>query len=405
MTGKHLAVVVWVAFRVASADPEPPALDAQTVAAIVRRYHEQTRWGGRAVAILALGPRWHPDGSQIVADALAARDRRLKAFALDALRQCDPAWRTVCFTPLVIDGLVELLDDEPGLLRDQATQLLVMVAPFIATESHETLRAWWRAERSTYQVRALPGRIAASGSVEVAYRAERIARVERQALLQAHGLQVVFCIDTSGSMQPAIAAARQACRDILELLAALAPTLRVGLVHYKDAYALPTEAELLMPLTRETARFEALLSRLRAEGGGQREEPVDVALELALGKHVGWSDEGVRLVVIIGDAPPQADRLQRMYNLARQARYGIAPNPTEISTIDAGQASDTQQIFSELADQGGGAYQRLARAAAGSVPETPLRDQVVRLVFGKSGQELADRFLAILQENAAREQR
>lgn len=79
------------------------------------------------------------------------------------------------------------------------------------------------------------------------------------------GGDVVFFLDTTGSMEDDIDAAREFARNEADRIWALDG--RVGLVQYRDAGD-DVPAEIVTPLTTDLGAFRAGLDRLDACGGG-----------------------------------------------------------------------------------------------------------------------------------------
>lgn len=385
----------------ARADDQPPPLDKPAVELIAKRYRAARGWGGRAAALQALGPRWHPAASGLLGEALSGRDRRLRAFALEALAATRRGWLAPAATPLLIDGLVAQLDEAHPLIKRRALEQLRRLAPFVAGESAETMRAWWRESRAGWRQAPVPAAVREpSGSVEVAFR-----RTARIAELDERGLDLMICIDSSASMKRAIRSTRQAATILAELLVAVSPDARVGLLHYKDVDTLAGGAELLIPLTDRLEAIAGRLGKLRSKGGGDRLEAVDIAIQLAYQRDkVGWREKTLKVALLIGDAPCKPEKREALYNLVRQMRYDKRQLGIELSTVDTSRdAKDTAEVFGLLADNGGGLYTRLPPGSAEDVKsalELPLLDHMLRLCFGKRDRAQADRWLATYRRYA-----
>ncbi len=124
----------------------------------------------------------------------------------------------------------------------------------------------------------------------------------------ADDLDLVFLLDTTGSMSGELRAAKERVRQIAKALEEANPddTLRVGVVAYRDRtddYI--TKVSALDADIEVSFRF---LAGLKAQGGGDGPEDVLSGLHASI-HDVGWStDSGVqRQVFLIGDAPPHLD--------------------------------------------------------------------------------------------------
>lgn len=122
--------------------------------------------------------------------------------------------------------------------------------------------------------------------------------------LQQVPLDVLFVLDTTGSMGEEIQRLTQSIEIIHLNLTSLStnPLVRFGMVLYKDRgdeYVTRT-----VPLTPDVETFRAQLQEVFASGGGDYPEDLQAALGAAT-RQIDWDPNGVRLVFIITDAPPQ----------------------------------------------------------------------------------------------------
>src|SRR4051794_23493131 len=121
-------------------------------------------------------------------------------------------------------------------------------------------------------------------------------------------VEVVFCLDTTGSMGGLIEAAKQKIWSISNQIAGGKPTplLKVGLVAYRDkgdAYVTK-----VFDLSDDLDAVYATLKGFRAEGGGDAPESVNQALADAVDKIKWGTDKStLRIIFLVGDAPPHMD--------------------------------------------------------------------------------------------------
>src|SRR4051794_19740300 len=121
-------------------------------------------------------------------------------------------------------------------------------------------------------------------------------------------VEVVFCLDTTGSMGGLIDGAKQKIWSLCNQIVGGKPTpeLKVGLVAYRDrgdAY--------ITKVTDLTADLDAIhetLMSFKADGGGDTPESVNEALYVAL-NNIQWSSDknALRIIYLVGDAPPHMD--------------------------------------------------------------------------------------------------
>jgi Mg-chelatase subunit ChlD len=174
-------------------------------------------------------------------------------------------------------------------------------------------------------------------------------------------LEMVFVVDTTGSMGGLIEGAKQRVWGIInEVMQTPAhPSVRVGLVAYRDHG--DQYVTQILPLTNDLDRVYTTLMDYRAEGGG--DTPEDVRQALADGLHkAGWSKPSTntaQIVFLVGDAPPHDDYMNEPDTLdttAQAVKAGMTVN-----TIQCGDASDTRRVWQQIARRGEGQYFAIAQ--------------------------------------------
>jgi Mg-chelatase subunit ChlD len=140
----------------------------------------------------------------------------------------------------------------------------------------------------------------------------------RRAVPAPLPVDVLFVLDTTGSMGEEIERLRSTIEIINANIASLKPrpALRFGMVLYKDR-----EDEYVtkaVPFTADLDRFQAELDALSASGGGDTPEDLQAALDVAV-RQMDWNSGGIRLGFVITDAPPHLDYGQD-YDYAAAAR-------------------------------------------------------------------------------------
>ncbi len=133
------------------------------------------------------------------------------------------------------------------------------------------------------------------------------AEVARLADLRVRGLDVMFVIDATGSMDWVLADITDRIREMVDTLHSLVPLTRLGIAAYRD----PDDPEFLVrvqPLTYSSDKLKAYLSNLKASGGGGLQEAVDAGIEAAV-RQAGWRKGAQAVIVLIGDAPPYESAL------------------------------------------------------------------------------------------------
>lgn len=191
-------------------------------------------------------------------------------------------------------------------------------------------------------------------------------------------VEVVFVLDTTGSMSGLIDAAKEKIWSIASSLAQAesAPEVRIGLVAYRDrgdSYVTRVTA-----LSSDLDSLYATLMDYRAEGGGDTPESVNKALNDALSQ-IAWSrDQNTyQAIFLVGDAPPHMDyQDERQYPqiIAEAKARGIVVN-----AIQAGAAQATGQAWQKIAALGGGEFFQVDTSGSAVAIATPYDKKLAKL--------------------------
>jgi Mg-chelatase subunit ChlD len=176
-------------------------------------------------------------------------------------------------------------------------------------------------------------------------------------------VEVVFCLDTTGSMGGLIEGAKQKIWSISNQIVAGRPTpnLKVGLLAYRDR-----GDKYITQLTDLTDDLDAIYSTIKtfkAEGGGDIPESVNQALHESVTKFK-WSADKVtlRIIFLVGDAPPHMDypddvKYPETCKLAKEK--GII-----INTVQCGNDATCTKFWQEIAEKTDGMYVQIAQDGA-----------------------------------------
>lgn len=196
------------------------------------------------------------------------------------------------------------------------------------------------------------------------YDATRIAAIAQSTRM----LDVVFCLDVTGSMQPYIDATKKTVLGIAERLRALPsrPSIAFGLVAYRDHDAesgFVTEVSDLC----DAPTFERRLGALRASGGGDAHEAVWDAVQAALEKPT-FRGEGLsdRIVILCGDAPAhEPGESGNPYSISQERLIALAASKrARVFALAVGTHEPTRLQFARLATRAGGECSPIADAGA-----------------------------------------
>ncbi len=191
----------------------------------------------------------------------------------------------------------------------------------------------------------------------------------------AHRVDVVFAVDTTGSMGGLLDGAKRTVWSIATHIRQVDPQadLHVGLVAYRDIgddYVTKDFA-----LTSDMDGVFAELSKYQADGGGDTPEDVAAALYDALHK-MQWRDGAKKLVFLVGDAPP-ADRgdVPRFDVLAREA----GDMQITLNTIRCGFDRETQVAWQQIASLGHGEFSTISQDGGVQQVATPYDQKLAEL--------------------------
>lgn len=113
-------------------------------------------------------------------------------------------------------------------------------------------------------------------------------------------LDLVFAIDTTGSMGGTIAQVKANVKSLVDTMARNSPSYRFALVEYRDAGD-DFQARTVLGFTTDRAAFQNAADGLEADGGGDL--PESVYAGVVQGLDLPWRSGARKVVMPIGDAP------------------------------------------------------------------------------------------------------
>lgn len=204
--------------------------------------------------------------------------------------------------------------------------------------------------------------------------AEQAVPGPRRSLLAITDLDLVFVMDTTGSMRDELQDLQANLVGIIQVLQRLAPSLQIGFVAYRDrGDAYVVRGTQLSALDAGDAEILRFVRGLEARGGGDIPERVDEALAAAFS--MAWRANAQGRVIVIGDAPAHPADVERALSLAAQFRRsapsdrypravaaiytgagaGVGAGPGPGGGASAG-AYGARRFFERLAEAGGGEF-------------------------------------------------
>lgn len=191
-------------------------------------------------------------------------------------------------------------------------------------------------------------------------------------------VDVVFVLDTTGSMSALIDGAKRKIWEIARYIAQgrPAPELRIGLVAYRDVG--DEYVTRFFDLTDDLDGVYQNLSAFHAGGGGDTPEHVSKALHDAVFR-TSWSSNrnALKLVYLVGDAPPHTDYNDGFNHrtIAEQARSrGIV-----INTVRCGNDDSTRVAWLDIANRAGGEFSSVEQSGGMVETSTPYDGDLARL--------------------------
>jgi hypothetical protein len=190
-------------------------------------------------------------------------------------------------------------------------------------------------------------------------------------------IEVAFVLDTTGSMGGLIDGAKRRIWSIARRIGEgrPRPDLRIALVAYRDigdAYVTRT-----FDFTRDMDEVSTQLASFQAAGGGDGPEHVSAAMHDAVHRLTWSSGRALRMIVLVGDAPPHLDYqdgFDYRKHVLEARQKGIV-----VESIQCGEDPQTAQIWREIASAGAGQYARIDAQGGMPVRVTAVDAELARL--------------------------
>jgi Mg-chelatase subunit ChlD len=204
------------------------------------------------------------------------------------------------------------------------------------------------------------------------------------------GVDVVFAIDTTGSMGSSIDSVKDAARGMVSRISSSSAGARFALVDYRDFpertgspgdYA----AKLRTDFTTSQAVITSSIGGLTLGDGGDSPETMFSALHLAYG--LAWRPGVKKMVVVLADAPAHSPEPISGLTREKIISESLAIDPVEIHVVDVGSA-DNAGLREIASKTNGGVYDSSPAAAAQQI-ETAIDDSSKRPYAWSAGPYVA----------------
>lgn len=191
-------------------------------------------------------------------------------------------------------------------------------------------------------------------------------------------VEVVFCLDTTGSMSGLIDGAKAKIWAICNQIAGAKPTpdLKVGLVAYRDKG--DSYITKVTDLSTDLDAIHGELKKFAADEGGDTPEHVNQALYDAVHK-IKWSAEKktMKIIFLVGDAPPHmdyTDDVKYPVTCKKAVEKGII-----INTIQCGTDGDCTKAWKDIAVKSEGSFAAIPQEGGVVAVATPFDARLAKI--------------------------
>jgi hypothetical protein len=176
-------------------------------------------------------------------------------------------------------------------------------------------------------------------------------------------LDLVFVIDTTGSMASTIDAVKSQVDAVADQLAAGTSSYRIAVTSFRDQPSYTGDpgdyaSRVDQPFTADTAAVKSAVGGLVASGGGDTPESAYSGIEAAIG--LPWRPGVKKEVVVFTDAPPHDPEPVSGLTASKVISDALAVDPAVVNVVNAGDAG----ALSTVTDGTGGSLVAAADSAA-----------------------------------------
>ena len=189
--------------------------------------------------------------------------------------------------------------------------------------------------------------------------------------LRKSGVDVVFVMDSTSSMERFITEAKMTIDRLVSGLVAVVPNLRFSMVAYRDR----GDDYVTDALGFTTDRYEILsfLENTSAKGGGDRDEAIFDGLRRAI-RHLLWRPEAKKVILLIGDSGYHKEDERQLERLLSEFRKDGGIVHTIYVGENGGPATYSEKSVLDM-------YCRIARATGGDCVHLADYDKVLKVTL------------------------
>jgi hypothetical protein len=166
-------------------------------------------------------------------------------------------------------------------------------------------------------------------------------------------LDLVFALDSTGSMAPYLSSVTAGIQEIAAQARAASPDMRIALVDFKDTdQGDPYASQVDVPFTTDVSVFGATLNEIAATGGGDGPEARYSGIMTAL--DLPWRPGVRKEVIAMTDAPGKDPEPVTGFTSASVVAKAFAVDPAVIDTLAVGGDSAAAAFAPEVTTSTGG---------------------------------------------------
>lgn len=214
-------------------------------------------------------------------------------------------------------------------------------------------------------------------------------------------IDIVFVVDTTGSMGGEIAQVRADLSSLVDQLATTTDSYRVAVVSYRDfsertGWSGDYPFRVDQTFTNDLASIQAAIDSLTAQGGGDWEETVFSGIQTAI--ELPWRPGITKIAIVIGDAPALSPEPISNLTAPQIVANSIAVDPVQVIGVDVG-SLNYNGALGQITDGTGGSILSGTSDLTATISE--ILDQAANQPFAWIGQAYSGKIGQPIQFDAS----